>query len=65
MNRQPTFAFPDLCDGHANALCDFLCQLAADADAHYVAQIIRYRKLNQPPPPDPDHPWRREPPVDS
>ena len=56
MNRQPTFAFPDLCDGHATTLCDFLCQLAADADAHYAAQIIRCQQLIQPPPPDPDHP---------
>ena len=65
MNRHPTLAFPDLCDGHATALCDFLCQLAAEADAHYAAQILRYEKLIQPPPADPDHPWRREPLGDS
>ena len=65
MNRHPTLAFPDLCDGHATALCDFLCQLAAEADAHYAAQILRYEKLIQPPPAYPDHPWRREPLGDS
>lgn len=65
MSHLPTFTFPDLGDSQATALCDFLCQLAADADAHYVAQIIRHRQHHQPPPPDADRPWSSEPPVDS
>lgn len=60
MNHQhePTFAFPsDLSDREATTLCDFLFQLAADADARYLGQILRYRQENNPTPRDPDHPW--------
>jgi len=59
--HQPSFAFPsDLSDREAATLCDFLSQLAADADAHYLGQILRYRRENDPPPQDPDHPWQSE-----
>jgi hypothetical protein len=46
-----------LSDEAAVALCDFLNELAAAADSHYLHQIRRFRK-QQAPPPDPDHPWR-------
>ncbi|HEX9871102.1 MAG TPA: hypothetical protein VGC99_21395 [Candidatus Tectomicrobia bacterium] len=56
--HEPTFAFPsDLSDREATTLCDFLFQLAADADARYLGQILRYRQENNPTPRDPDHPW--------
>lgn len=56
--HEPTFAFPsDLSDREATTLCDFLFQLAADADARYLAQILRYRQENNPTPRHPDHPW--------
>lgn len=59
--HQPTFAFPsDLSDREAITLCDFLFQLAADADAHYLAQILRYRYKNNPTPRHPDLPWESE-----
>ena len=50
--------FPSrLSDEAATALCDFLHELAAAADSRFFAQIIRYRRT-QDPPIDPDHPWR-------
>lgn len=57
--RKPTFAFPSgLSDRDAAAFCDFLSQLAADADAHYLGQILRYQRSIKPPPQDPNQPWR-------
>jgi hypothetical protein len=47
-----------LSDESAAALCDFLHVLAAAADSRFLAQIIRYRRSQQDPPIDPDHPWR-------
>ncbi len=42
--RKSTFAFPSgLSDRDATAFCDFLFQLAADADAHYLGQILRHQ----------------------
>ena len=59
--HEPTFAFPsDLSDREATTLCDFLFQLAADADARYLAQILRYRYKNDPMPRHPDLPWESE-----
>lgn len=59
--HQPTFAFPsDLSDREATTLCDFLFQLAADADARYLAQILRHRYKNDPMPRHPDLPWQSE-----
>ena len=56
--REPTFAFPsDISDRAATILCDFLFQLAADAEIHYLGQILRYRRDNNPTPQDPDQPW--------
>ena len=49
MSRQPAFAFPDLGDAHAIMLVDFLNQLTADAESHYLAQILRYRQEHRPP----------------
>ena len=57
--RKSTFAFPSgFSDRDAAAFCDFLFQLAADADAHYLGQILRYQRSIRPPPQDPDQPWR-------
>ena len=54
-----TCAFPSgLSDRDATAFCDFLFQLATDADAHYLAQILRYQRSIRPPPQYPDQPWR-------
>ena len=47
-----------LSDEVATALCDFLNELAAASDSRYLHQIRRYRKQQQAPPQDPDHPWR-------
>ena len=59
--HEPTFAFPsDLSDREATTLCDFLFQLAADADARYLAQILRYRYKNDPMPRHPNLPWESE-----
>ena len=58
-NRKSTLAFPSgLSDRDATAFCDFLFQLATDADAHYLAQILRYQRSIRPPPQYPDQPWR-------
>ena len=58
MNTDPEPRFPaDLSDEAATTLCDFLHELAAFADSHYLAQILRYRRLHQPSPFDPDRPW--------
>ncbi len=57
--RKSTFAFPSgLSDRDAAAFCEFLFQLAADADAHYLGQILRYRRSINPPPQNSDAPWR-------
>ena len=57
--RKSTCAFPSgLSDRDATAFCDFLFQLAADADAHYLGQILRYQRSIKPPPQNPDQPWR-------
>lgn len=49
--HESTFAFPSgLSDRDAAAFCDFLSQLAADADAHYLGQILRYQRSNNPAP---------------
>lgn len=59
--RKSTFAFPSgLSDREAVVFCDFLFQLAADADAHYLAQILRHRHKSNPTPQDPNQPWRSE-----
>jgi len=59
--HETTSAFPsDLSDREATTLCDFLFQLAADAEARYLAQILRYRHENDPTPRHPDHPWESE-----
>lgn len=47
---------PQLSDAEATALCDFLCELAAAADSHYVAQILRYRQRQQSSSRDPEKP---------
>ena len=57
MSRRYTITFPDLGDAHAIMLVDFLNQLTADAESHYLAQILRYRQEHRPPPPDPERPW--------
>ena len=58
MNHEPDFAFPSgLSDREATTLCDFLFQLAADADTHYLGQILRYQRENDPTPRDPARPW--------
>ena len=50
--------FPaDLSDEVATALCDFLHDLAAIADSHFLAHILRYRRQHQTTPVDPDCPW--------
>ena len=57
--RKSIFAFPSgLSDRDATAFCDFLFQLAADADAHYLGQILRYQRSIRPSPHDPAQPWR-------
>ena len=56
MSRRHTITFPDLGDAHALMLVDFLNQLTVDAESHYLAQILRYRREHRPPP-DPDRPW--------
>lgn len=57
--RKSTFAFPSgLSDRDAAAFCEFLFQLAADADAHYLGQILRYQRSINPPPQNSDAPWR-------
>ena len=63
MNHQhePDFAFPSgLSDREATTLCDFLFQLAADAETRYLGQILRYQKQIGSTPRDPDHPWEPE-----
>ena len=56
--HETTFAFPsDLSDHEATTLCDFLFQLAADAEARYLGQILRYQKQTNPTPRNPDRPW--------
>jgi len=58
-NRKSTFAFPSgLSDRDATAFCDLLFQLAADADAHYLGQVLRYHRSIRPPPQEPHQPWR-------
>jgi hypothetical protein len=57
--RKSTFAFPSgLSDRAAAAFCDFLSQLAVDADARYLGQVLRYQRSIKQPPQDPDQPWR-------
>jgi len=59
--HEPGFAFPSgLSDREASLLCDFLFQLVADAEAHYLAQLLRYQRDNDPTPRHPDHPWESE-----
>ena len=56
--HEPDFAFPSgLSDREATTLCDFLFQLVADAEAHYLAQLLRYQKQNDLTPRNPDPPW--------
>ena len=57
MSRSHTIIFPDLGDAHAIKLVDFLNQLTADAESHYLAQILRYRQKHRPTPPHPERPW--------
>jgi len=58
MNLDPEQRFPtELSDEAAAALCDFLNELAAAADSHYLHQIQRYRRKQQAPPPDPNQLW--------
>lgn len=59
MSRRHRITFPELDDAHAIMLVDFLNQLTADAESHYLAQILRYRQQHRPPPPDPEQPWLR------
>jgi hypothetical protein len=62
MNRDPASLFPDdLSDATAAALCDFLHELTAAADSRYLAQLLRYQREQEPPPPDPAQPWRSRP----
>jgi hypothetical protein len=57
MSPDPAPAFPPgLSDEAAAALCDFLHELAAAADSHYLHQILRHRR-SQAPPVDPKQPW--------
>ena len=59
--HEPPFPFPSgLSDREATTLCDFLFQLAADADTRYLGQILRHRYKNDPTPRHPDHPWESE-----
>lgn len=57
MNTDAEPLFPrELSDEAAATLCDFLHELAAVADSHFLAQIIRHRRAHAPSV-DPDHPW--------
>ena len=57
--RKSTFAFPSgFSDRDAAAFCDFLFQLAAAADAHYLGQVLRYQRSIRTPPQNPSKPWR-------
>lgn len=63
MNHDPESLFPaGISDAAATALCDFLHDLAAAADARYLAQLLRHHRQQQPPPHDPAQPWRSRPP---
>ncbi len=56
--HEPDFAFPSgLSDREATTLCDFLFQLATDAETRYLGQILRYQKQIDPTPRNPDRPW--------
>ena len=58
---EPDFAFPSgLSDREATTLCDFLFQLATNAEVRYLGQLRRYRRDNDPTPQDPCHPWRSD-----
>ena len=57
MSRSHPITFPDLGDAHAIMLVNFLNQLTADAESHYLAQIRRYRQQHRPTPPHPERPW--------
>lgn len=60
--HETSVPFPTrLSDREATTLCDFLFQLAADAEARYLWQLRRYRRDNAPTPQDPNHPWRSNP----
>ena len=62
MNDDPQTWFPTgLSDAAATALCDFLHDLAAAADARYLAQLQRYQRQQEPPPSDPAQPWCSRP----
>jgi hypothetical protein len=64
MNHQhePDFTFPSgLSDREATTLCEFLFQLAADAEARYLGQILRYQRQTDPTPRNPDRPWDSDP----
>ncbi len=57
--RKSTFAFPSgLSDREAAMLCDFLFQLAADAETRYLGQILCYQRSIKPSPQDAEAPWR-------
>ena len=59
--RKSTVAFPSgFSDRDAAAFCDFLFQLASDADAHCLGQILRYQRSNNPTPQDLAQPWHSE-----
>ena len=62
MIDDPASLFPtSLSDAAAAALCDFLHDLAAAADARYLAQLQRHRRQQEPPLYDPAQPWRSRP----
>ena len=64
MTNDPAYRFPaELSDAAAATLCDFLHELALAADVHYLAQLQRYRRQQEPPLYDPARPWR-SPPCD-
>lgn len=61
MNLENYPLFPSqLSDEAAAALCDFLQELAAAADSHYLHQLRRYHRLNAPPA-NPNQPWLFDP----
>jgi len=56
--HESDYAFPSgLSDREAIILCDFLFQLAADAEARYLGQILRYQRKNDPTSRNLDRPW--------
>lgn len=62
MTDHPASLFASgLSDTAAAALCDFLHELALAADVHYLAQLQRYRRQQEPPLYDPARPWRSPP----